>query len=454
MLIDDQSRYITHENNDEERKVAVGELGECLKSAMADCYVNNTLTKEAYISNIQKYLGGAAHQITFEPSMEVKLVDQYGRPWSEVGSNNGGILTTNALNMGWNLPIPFNTNVLLKSGTTTVVEEQLSESERQEKYSDIVEYSKTAEDLSDFKNYVENQGSWLTQEEKEALYDWWNEVHPETEWWEYLLGLLPIFWFGCAKEEPPAPELKSITTETPTEVSTEPPTESPTEPQGRITSQMMKDFGWPLSDEELNKLNDILEKYGITDMRSIRLFMAICGHESKKGTSKTENGSENYFRSKGYTSDTRGAGYIQVTGNEQLDFYKYIKKSAPKNRTQDIADNYAWEASAWEWAVQAKGDDVVMNNYVKEHGDGENIFLVTQYFINSYLRKDDYPYFDSDLSYIRKGGKFSYDFKEKVIDAKGEMHIGVLKVNGRTYRLPKNYADRLDNYRNAKDVFK
>lgn len=87
MLIDDQSRYITHENNDEERKAAANELGECLKSAMADCYANNTLTKEAYISNIQKYLGGAAHQITFEPNMEVKLVDQYGRPWSEVGSN-------------------------------------------------------------------------------------------------------------------------------------------------------------------------------------------------------------------------------------------------------------------------------------------------------------------------------------------------------------------------------
>lgn len=84
MLIDDQSRYITHENSDEERKAAVGELGECLKSAMADCYANNMLTKEAYISNIQKYLGGAAHQITFEPNMEVKLVDQYGRPWSEV----------------------------------------------------------------------------------------------------------------------------------------------------------------------------------------------------------------------------------------------------------------------------------------------------------------------------------------------------------------------------------
>lgn len=87
MLIDDKSRYITHENNDEERKAAANELGECLKSAMADCYANNTLTKEAYISNIQKYISGASHQLTFEPAMEVKVVDQYGRAWSEVASN-------------------------------------------------------------------------------------------------------------------------------------------------------------------------------------------------------------------------------------------------------------------------------------------------------------------------------------------------------------------------------
>lgn len=84
MLINDRSRYITHENNDEERKAAANELGECLKNAMADCYANNTLTKEAYIGNIQKYISGAAHQLNFEPDMEVKLVDQYGRPWSEV----------------------------------------------------------------------------------------------------------------------------------------------------------------------------------------------------------------------------------------------------------------------------------------------------------------------------------------------------------------------------------
>ena len=70
MLIDDKSRYITHENNKEDWVAAANELGECLKNAMADCYAGNTLTKEAYISNIQKYIGAAAHKLTFEPDME------------------------------------------------------------------------------------------------------------------------------------------------------------------------------------------------------------------------------------------------------------------------------------------------------------------------------------------------------------------------------------------------
>ena len=93
MLIDDNSRYITHENNNEDYKAAASELGECLKKAMSDCYANYTMTKEAYIGNIQKYISEAKHEITFEPNMEVSLVDQYGRLWSEEGSNKSLTLT-------------------------------------------------------------------------------------------------------------------------------------------------------------------------------------------------------------------------------------------------------------------------------------------------------------------------------------------------------------------------
>ena len=82
MLIDDKSRYMTHERYREDWLAAANEMGQCIKNAMTDCYLNNTLTKEAYINNIQKYFGEAAHKLTFEPNMEVTLVDQYGRPWN------------------------------------------------------------------------------------------------------------------------------------------------------------------------------------------------------------------------------------------------------------------------------------------------------------------------------------------------------------------------------------
>lgn len=86
MIIDDKSRYSTHENNRADQIVAANEMGECLKNAMTDCYLNNMVTKEAYISNIQKYFSRASHKLTFEPNMEVTLVDQYGRPWNEQSS--------------------------------------------------------------------------------------------------------------------------------------------------------------------------------------------------------------------------------------------------------------------------------------------------------------------------------------------------------------------------------
>ena len=44
----------------------------------------------------------------------------------------------------------------------------------------------------------------------------------------------------------------------------------------------MEAFGWSvdkLTDEYMKSLNNALKKYGITDMRSIALFMATAAHE-------------------------------------------------------------------------------------------------------------------------------------------------------------------------------
>ncbi len=221
-----------------------------------------------------------------------------------------------------------------------------------------------------------------------------------------------------------------------------------------ITMEQMNKFEFPISEEDLEELNNLLEDYDITDKGSIALFMATCGHESGKGTTLLEDNTEQFFAEHGYSSETRGAGYLQITGDDQEKFYKEVlRKEPPKDRARDIAQNYAWLASVWEWAGCSKGGGVIMNNYVKKNGSGENIFLVTQYFINSYLSKEHYPYFDSDLADIRKGAAYSYNLEEKWIDYKGDEYKGVLHINNRTYRLPLNYYDRKANYDDAIKVF-
>lgn len=208
-----------------------------------------------------------------------------------------------------------------------------------------------------------------------------------------------------------------------------------------VTMEQMKKFGFiNITEEELNELNRLLKQYGLEDKGSIALFLATCGHESTKGTALTEDGDDEYWERQGYNRYTRGAGYIHVTAKEQEAFYESIDETPPYDRTTDISENYAWEASIWEWTAAKKGDDVIMNDYVMMHGASEEIFLITQYFINGYVT--DSPYFDDDLRSIRLGGTYEINLKAET-----------LTVNGRTYRLPKNYEDRLDNYKEAIEIF-
>lgn len=223
---------------------------------------------------------------------------------------------------------------------------------------------------------------------------------------------------------------------------------------GIVNMSQMSAFGFSITASELKELNTFLENYELTDKNSIALFMATCGHESDKGAIMLEKGDEAYFNGNGYTGNTRGAGYMQITGEDHQKFYDEIEVKKPANSAKDIADNYPWLSAVWEWAKDAKGSGVIMNSYVKTNGSGENIFLITQYFVNSYLNKDDYPHFDSDLGSIRRGAEYTYDHEQKWVNADGKEFIGVLKINGRTYRLPKNYEDRLDNYREAIKHFK
>ena len=76
---------------------------------------------------------------------------------------------------------------------------------------------------------------------------------------------------------------------------------------------LMGELQWKLSRSDLSELNRVLRQYDITTPEQISQFLAQATVESAAGHRLTESGDEAYFQSRGYTTGTRGAGYIQLT---------------------------------------------------------------------------------------------------------------------------------------------
>ena len=220
------------------------------------------------------------------------------------------------------------------------------------------------------------------------------------------------------------------------------PTPTPAPEVGSITSQQLHDLGWINADESFAKrLNDSMQLYGITDKNSIALFIATMSAESEYGIYTAEIGNEAYFNKGGYTTNTRGAGYIQITGaSTHRSFLDSVGDHySGSNTAQYIADNYAIEASTWYWGNMPKAGTLTMNEYVEQWGGSPEVFLITQYFVNGYMPSEVYPYFDSDLRSIRLGAEYS-------------TANDILSVSGRTYPLPVGWSKRISAYENAMKV--
>lgn len=84
---------------------------------------------------------------------------------------------------------------------------------------------------------------------------------------------------------------------------------------------------WTLSKPQLEDLNRVLFEYGITTPEDISQFLAQAAVESLGGSALTEWGDEAYFQRRGYTSGTRGAGYLHLTfGYGQMAFSTWLMK--------------------------------------------------------------------------------------------------------------------------------
>lgn len=157
-----------------------------------------------------------------------------------------------------------------------------------------------------------------------------------------------------------------------------------------ITKKNLIDIGWSeevITDNMILKLNSAMTEYDITNINSIRHFLAQCSVESGCGEILVErygrdsSSPEEYFRSRDFKEGNnapgspaekndgakyRGAGYIQLTWKEN--YYKFAKYIGDDDILNQgciyVSNNYPWESAGWYWSKLKK-----INNKINENPD-------------------------------------------------------------------------------------
>lgn len=98
------------------------------------------------------------------------------------------------------------------------------------------------------------------------------------------------------------------------------------------TDSSLGELRWELTEESLEELDRVLREYGITTPEAISQFLAQAAVETAAGRYLTELGDEAYFNNYGYTTGTRGAGYLHLTFEYgQMAFAVWMmKREVPK----------------------------------------------------------------------------------------------------------------------------
>lgn len=224
--------------------------------------------------------------------------------------------------------------------------------------------------------------------------------------------------------------------------------------------------GWEITEEELNRLNRAMRKFGVTSKVSAYMMLATMLHESGNCSEAVE--AESWLRDAIDSGDTneieaawarykadvranggnvgnyewweRGAGYIQLThaGNQRAflsdmgESYDEIEGDVPTY----IGDKYAIESAVWYWAKLNMTGEGNLNTYVKVNGDSEKIFLITQYYVNGFPDG-----IGNTLTGIREGN-IKYNIN---------VDNNQLEVDGNSFPLPNGWTDRVAKWETAKD---
>lgn len=233
----------------------------------------------------------------------------------------------------------------------------------------------------------------------------------------------------------------------------------------QFTLRDLYECGWKKATiKDMEKLNQAMTDYNVTTKDSAVMMLATILAESGNCEWAREGDNTEYKLDHGeqwdaYIADLkakgnkvgdykwweRGVGYIQVTGKKaQEDFLVAIQidKSSIKDeeRVNYIAKDYAIEISVWYWTHVAKSDQGNLNAYLEAYGASDEIFLITQYFVNGYGD-------DAALQAIRKG-EVTYDTdittKELIVHwASGD----------KRYELPNGWEDRYIYWETVRDYF-
>ncbi|MFO0139217.1 MAG: glycoside hydrolase family 19 protein [Cyanobacteriota bacterium] len=113
-----------------------------------------------------------------------------------------------------------------------------------------------------------------------------------------------------------------------------------------------------IKDEEVNELNECLQRFGITTKPRLRHFLSQTAHESGGGRYKKELASGWAYEDRADLGNTqpgdgprfKGAGYIQLTGRANYqDFADFIKDPAVMQGVDYVADHYPFSSAGFWW---------------------------------------------------------------------------------------------------------
>lgn len=207
-----------------------------------------------------------------------------------------------------------------------------------------------------------------------------------------------------------------------------------------VSAHQLHTFGWnaPISHQQVDELNRLLEQYQITSKASLTMFFATVASETDCGRLVLETGGDAHYTEHGYRAEERGAGYLQITHRpKQLEFLKAVKDSFHGADTATyIAENYPWESACWIWSEGKTSPAPNPNEYAKTRGNTPEVFLATQYGINGWTISDE------ALGKIVQGADYTVSEDGKMVT-----------VDGTSAPLPKNWTQRLEWYQKAKRIW-